>query len=221
MATKTLSDVRAMVRFRGDFRNTVRFPDANVDTEIQAAHAEWYELICESNAGFFDTTTTAPTVANQAYVALPADAWIIRAVDRQEGTEFEPMKQIGIDERNRYGTTTDRPTAFRLTARGADLFPTPNAVYTLRFTYTPVVTPLGDVYPTDFLNSWEEYVVYATLLRLAENEERSGNNWQERVDRQAARIKSAASQRRSSEPEYVPLRDHVMSDLDVDARRWP
>lgn len=221
MATKTLSEVRAAVRFRGDFRNTVRFPDADVDREIQAAHSEWYELVCEANAGFFDTTSTVSTVANQEYVALPANTWVVRGVDRRDGSEWEALSQISIADRNRYSSTTGEPIAFRLTARGADLYPTPNTVYTLRFTYTPVVSSLGDVTPVDFLNSWEEYVIYATLLRLAENEERGRNDWQERVDRQAMRIKSAAGARRSSEPEYVPLRDHVASDLEIDSRRWP
>lgn len=212
---KTLAEVRAIVRFRGDFRNTARFPDANVDTEIQAAHCEWYELVAGVNEGYFDTEANVSTVASQAYVALPAGTWRVRGIDRLDCTEYVPLHQIGVAERNRYGRSTSHPAAWRLTARGADLFPTPDAVYSLRVTYTPVAPDLGA--GTDFYNSWEEYVVYATLLRLALNEERSTGEWQAQVDRQAARIVAAAGGRRSAEPEQIPLMDYYVDD---DARRW-
>lgn len=123
---------------------------------------------------------------------------------------------MGLSDRNRYSSSSDEPRAFRLTARGADLLPTPNAIYTLRVTYTPSAPALGAA--RDFYNGWDEYVLYATLVRLTLNEERQANDWQAQLDRQAERIRGGASQRRAQEPEYIPLRTGY-SEIDFDGWR--
>lgn len=209
MALRSLANIRDDVRFRGDFRNTVRFPDANVNSEIQSAFAEFYELVADTNEGYWDTTGDVTTSIGVGFVALPSDAWRVRAIDRLDasGAVDGQLCQIGIDERNRYGngSINEAPRAYRLTARGADLFPTPDAVYTLRVTYTPLAPTLSAA--REFYNGWDEYVIYATLIRLSEGQERDTSMWQSRVDRQAMRIKSAASGRRQQEPERIPLHD--------------
>lgn len=63
MASKSLADIVAAVRFRGDFRNTVRFPAADLEREVQASFAELYELIANVNEGYWDTDSTVSTVA--------------------------------------------------------------------------------------------------------------------------------------------------------------
>jgi hypothetical protein len=217
MASFSLAQILAAVRYRGDFRDTIRHPNDSVTVEIQAAFAEFYELVASVNEGYWDTSATLSTVANQGYVALPADAWQVRGIDFYDGTNFRELAQIGISERNRYGSTTDEPRAYLLTARGADLFPTPNAVYTLRVTYTPSAPTLSAA--RDFYNGWEEYVIFGALARLEMNEERA-NAWQAQLDRQAMRIKGGASHRRAQEPEYIPLRTGSgLSDLEIDGRR--
>lgn len=218
MASKSLADILASVRYRGDFRDTIRHPDASLTVEVQAAFAEFYELVASVNEGYWDTSANVPTVANQGYVALPADTWQVRGIDFLDNPGFRELPQIGISERNRYGTTTDEPRAYRLTARGADLFPTPNAIYTLRVTYTPSAPTLAA--SRDFYNGWEEYVLYGALVRLSLNEERSAGEWQAQLDRQIQRIRGGASHRRAQEPEYIPLRTGSgISDLEIDGRR--
>lgn len=216
MASFSLAQILAAVRYRGDFRDTIRHPDSSVTVEIQAAFAEFYELVASVNEGYWDTSATLSTVAGQGYVALPSDVWQVRGVDFLDGLDYRQLDQIGVSDRNRYSNTNDEPVAFRLTARGADLFPTPNAIYTLRVTYTPSAPTLSAA--RDFYNGWEEYVIFGALARLEMNEERS-NAWQAQLDRQAARIHASASHRRAQEPEYIPLR-HGLSDLDIDERRW-
>lgn len=214
--TKTLAELNAIVRFRGDFRNSIRFPDVNVNSEIQAAFGEFYELVADVNEGYWDTTGTALTTASTAFVALPADAWRVRAIDRFETPDYIELVQIGISDRNWFSATTDKPRAYRLTARGIDLYPTPDAIYTLRVTYTPTAPVLSVA--REYYNGWEEYVIYGALIRLAENEERDTSEWQNRVDRQAARIKGAASGRRQQEPERIPLCEGW--DSDMADERW-
>lgn len=216
MSAKSLTDLLAIVRFRGDFRNTIRFPDANLTTEIQAAFAEVYELIADTNEGYWDTLGTVPTVASTAFVALPSDAWRVRKISRLDGTDYIPMMQIGIDDVDSFSTSsTGRPVAYRLTARGADLYQTPDAVYTLRVIYTPLAPTLSAA--REWYNGWEEYVVYGALVRLTLNEERSSGDWKGELADARARVVRGASGRKSQQPEYLVLHDGC-DDFDRDAR---
>jgi hypothetical protein len=220
--TKTLAEITSIIRFRGDMRNTVRFPDANIATEAQAAFAEGYELVVQQNEGFYDTTANVTTSANTAFVALPAGppvCWIVRAIDRLEGTDYVPVPRIGVKDRNKYGSTTGKPVAHRLTARGIDLYPTPDAVYTLRVTYTPVA-PTLDTTAREFYNSWEEYTVFGALVRLYDNQGRDSSVWQKQLAAQADRIRRGADQRDASGPEYLNLREGWSNEDADDVDRW-
>jgi hypothetical protein len=138
MSTRYLSDLVQTVRDRGDYRNPVKFTDEIITREVQAAFAELYQIITGVNEGYFDTTATLTTTANVAYVALPSDSWRVRAIDRIDSSGCPVLlDQVGIDQRNRYGITASCPVAYRLTARGVDLYPTPDQAYTLRLLYTP------------------------------------------------------------------------------------
>jgi hypothetical protein len=218
--TKNLTDLIGILRFRGDMRNTVRFPDANLTTELQAAFAEGYELVVQQNEGFFDTTSNVTTTNSVGFVALPAGppvCWIVRAIDRQEGADWVPIPRVGVKDRNRYGTTNGRPVAHRLTARGIDLYPTPDATYTIRVTFTPVAPTLGAT-QIEFYNSWEEYSLNGALVRLYDNQGRDSSLWQRQLAAQAARIMKGADNRDASGPEYLNLREGWDSDENDD--RW-
>lgn len=209
--TKTLAQLITITRNRGDLRSTVRFPESLLTQELQAAFAEGYELVVELNEGFYDTTANVTTANGVAFVALPADAWITRALDRIDGSDFIPMPRIGIKDRNRYGSTTGRPCEHRLSARGIELYPTPDAVYTLRVTYTPVA-PTLDTTAREFYNSWEEFSVFGALVRLYDNMGRDASAWRTSLEQQRARITKAASSRNSTGPEYLNLREGFGDD---------
>lgn len=205
MAVKTTASVRDAIRFRGDFRNTKRFPDANITVEMQASFTELYQAIAKENEGFFDVYGTVTTTANVDFVALPANTWLVRAIDLLEsnGQRFTEMRAVGIKDRNRYSLIPGRPEAYRLTARGADIYPTPDGVYTLRVLNTPSAPTMGDTF--DFYNGWEEYVIYATILRLALNEEADRAPWIAERDRARAIAITGANGRRSQSPQLLPL----------------
>jgi hypothetical protein len=217
--SKTLADIEAIVRARGDFRNSQRFPPAYVQTEIQAAFGEFYELIADANEGYYDTTGTVTTTASVDFVALPVGAWRVRGVDRLDGGDWVPLVQVGIADRTRYGTQLEQPSGYRLTSRGADLYPTPDAVYTLRFIYTPIA-PTLDATAREFYNGWEEYTVYGALVRLALNERRDASDWQQQLGFQRERIQRASAGRRSQGPETLPLREGWGGIDDIGIGRW-
>lgn len=203
----TLAEIRNAVRFRGDYSNTRKFSDVDLNNEIQKSFAEFYELVDSVNEGWWDTQGTVTTTANVAYVALPTGTWRVHAVDRLDGTVYESMDQVGRSLRNAYDNSTGKPQAYRLTARGIDLLPTPDAVYTIRVLYTPTAPLLVESQPRDFLNSWDDFVIVSTLLKLDAREQRPLNDRLTVLAALEARIKAGASQRKQQEPEYLNLRE--------------
>lgn len=211
--TKNLSDMITLVRERGDLRNTNRFPDSYITKELQAAFGEGYQIVAQAHEGFYDTDTTTPTVANQAYVAAPTGAWRILAVDRLDGTSYVSVPRVGVKDRNRF-TTTGKPEGHRLTARGIDLYPTPDAVYTLRVIYTPVA-PTLDTTQREFYNGWEEYALYGALVRIYLNQNRDASEWEKQLGRAAGVLTQGAAERNASGPEYLNLFDPDGADWDL------
>lgn len=207
MSAISRATLRQTIRNRGDYTNTRRFSNDYLNTEIQNAFGKFYQLVSECNEGWWDTTGNVATVASQAYVALPTDCWTVRAVDRLDGTDYVELLQIGIGERNRYGSTTGKPNAYRLSARGAELYATPDAAYTLRVTYTPKAPDLTESATREWYNGWEDYVIEETLLQLDKREQRPLGERMATLDRIIAAVKSGASQRRRQEPEYLNLRE--------------
>jgi hypothetical protein len=210
MATKTREQIRDRVRFIGSYENSVKFTNALVNDEIQAALGELYEVMADANEGIFDAAASASTVAAQDYVALPSDFWRLRGVDILIAGKYRELRQIGIADRNRFQTASGRPEAYR-TAAGSTrgrivLYPTPNAVETLRFVYTPTCPVFAsDADTFEFYQGYDDYVVVATLLRLDQREERQLGERQQELARITARIIKASSQRRAAEPELIPL----------------
>jgi hypothetical protein len=206
--TKSLDDIRTIVRNRGDMRNTVRFPNSVIDPEIQAAFGEFYGLVVAANKGFYDTEATTPTVAAQPFAPLPAvtpPVWVIRGVDLLDGGDYVPLGKFGIKDRNRFGTSTQgKPRMWRRTARGLDLLPTPNAIYTLRVVYTPSAPQL-DATQREYYNGWEEYAIFGALIRLGGTEHNDASEWRQQIDRTAARVRTEASDAEADGPEHLNL----------------
>lgn len=205
MTALALSDLITVVRNRGNLRNTVRFPDSVLTTEIQAAFGEFYGLVVRAHQGFYDTETTISTVAAQPYVALPTGTWAVRAVDLLDGGDYVSLVKVGIKDRNRYGSSTqDKPRAYRPSARGLELYPTPNAVYTLRLTYTPVA-PTLDATQREFYNGWEEYAINGALIRLCGTQHADAALWIKVITATEARITAEANEHAVQGPELLQL----------------
>lgn len=214
VVTKTLAQLIAIVRNRGDLRNTNRFPDSVISPELQAAFGEGYELIADVNEAYFDTSATVITDPGAGSISLPTGTWRVRAIDRLDGTEYVNLPRVGLKDRNRWGATAGKPEAHRLSAAGIELFPPPDTAYTLRVWYTPVA-PTLDTTAREYYNGWEEYSIFGALLRLYEQQNRDAKEWQAQVDRQRERLTRAASERNASGPEYLNLFEPDGADWDL------
>ncbi len=210
MPSFSLSQLRSAVRTLGDYDNSAVMTDAFVDDSINKALAELFELVTDAFEGYYTTTGTVTTADGEETVALPADFYDLRALDRDLGDNaFEPLERITLAQSYRYAGSSI-PRAYMLhggTAPGTiRLWPIPNDAYDLRITYDPLFSPLVDDEDTfDFRNGWEEYVIQAALLRLDQREERPLGDRMQVIERSKARIVAAAKKRDSAGPEYLTL----------------
>lgn len=210
MSAIDLATLRAAVRFRGDYQNTSKFPNADVDREIQASFAEFYELVADTYEGYWDTSSNVTT--QRATIPLPADVWRVQGIDRLDGDQYVELRQIGPGDRNRFTTETGTPIAYRLMAAGPLLFPAADTTYTYRITYIPLAPALQESNAREWFNGWENLVINLTLLKLDQREQKPLNERLAVIDRERARIVSGASKRKSQEPEYLNLREYVPLD---------
>jgi hypothetical protein len=204
--------LRTTIRFRGDYQNLRKFPNADVDKEIQLSFSEFHELVDEAHEGWWDTEMTLTTTASVAYVALADTVWRVQGVDILDSGDYRQLAQIAIGQRNRWGSQAGEPEAYRTSARGIELLPTPDAAYTLRLMHTPRAPLLAVSQPREWYNGWEDYVITSTLLKLDERESKPTVERERALDRVAKRIRSAASKRRQQEPEYLNLRESDIVD---------
>ena len=219
MSATSLATLRTRVRQLGNYENSTRFTDAFLNDQINAALAELYELVADVNEGYFDVVGSLTTTSGVDTVALPADFWRCRGIDIQDAAAalWVELRQVGLQERNRYQLSNGVPVAFRIAAGGTRgqlvLYPTPGAAYPLRLLYEPtraVLSADGD--SVEDYNWWSDYIVTAALLRCDEREQRPLGDRAQKLDAVRKRIVSGASRRRESEPEYLIPRGRGLPD---------
>jgi hypothetical protein len=223
--TTTLALLRTAFRNRGEYNNSATMTDAMVLDFLNAAIAEVHNMLVMKSGDYFLTDTTIPTVANQDYIAMPADFFKLRALDLEvSSTEKYPLQVWPVEDRLRY-RGTGRPTRYRVRGTGAAsgtsarcvLGPTPNAIYTLRLHYYPAAVALSadaDVY--DGINGFEEAVLELALYRADKREGRpSTAERMAEYTRLMGVFTSAADQRDNSGPQHlVPVRGYYDADED-------
>jgi hypothetical protein len=219
MSAISRATLRSTIRSRGDYTNVRRFPDTYLNTEIQTAFNRFWGIVDEAHQGWWDKDDTISTVNAQAYVALPTDAKAVKAIDRLDGSDYIEMPQVSLGERNRFGSTRSTPIAYRLSARGAELYPTPNGIYTLRVTYSPKPATLDEDTTREWYEGWEDFVIEKTLLELDSREQKPLQDRLIKLDAAEKALRAGTNARRQQEPEYLNIREYDDSDIYNDGFR--
>lgn len=208
MTAKNLNELNAIVRFRGDYTNKIKFADSDVNNEIQTAFQKFWQIVDDTNEGWCVIEGNVTTAASTQFVALPEDCWRVRGIDIVIGSEYQKLKRIGLESRNSYGVTAGEPDAYRLSYRGIELYPTPSIAYTLRVTYSPFAPALAAALRREWFNGWDDYVINCALVELHRREgDPRLNDRIAAMERAGAIVVSGAAKRDSAGVEYLPLPD--------------
>jgi hypothetical protein len=205
MTAVTLETFIERIREVGDYWNEDVFPDTFITRQVNTAIGEYSDLLDEAWEGYRDKTGTVVTVAATATVALPADHLKARAVAILVNGQYQPLDRYAIGQTYLYGAESGQPRGYMLVGANLELFPTPDAVYTLRLRYVPTSTVLAATQSIDVPNGWEDWIIYKALAVLDDREERDVAPRLAVCDRIEARIRSAAKQRDTAGPRYVPF----------------
>lgn len=207
MTALSRKQIRSTIRSRGDYTNVRRFTEEYVNTEIQTAFGHAWRIVDEAHQGWWDTDGAVVTTIGAAFVALPADAKVVKAIDLLDGGEYTELPQVGLEHRNRFGTSTGKPVAHRLSARGVELTPAANAVYTIRVTYTPKPPQLTENEQREWYDGWEDFVIEKVLWELDSREGKSLADRTMKLEAAEKTLRASSHQRRQTEPEYLRLRE--------------
>lgn len=216
MSAISRATLRQSIRFLGDFKNVKRFPSTDINTIIQQKFDRFWAIVDEAHQGWWDKEGTITTVTGQAYLALPTDCKAVKAMDRLDGSDYVEMVQVGLSERNRWGSSRGKPQAYRLSSRGLELYPTPDAAYTLRVIYTPKPDTLDEDTTHEWYEGWEDYVLNAVILELKTREGMPLGDYADKLIAAEKALRASTSQRRQAEPEYLRLCEYDGIDLNDD-----
>jgi len=152
---------------------------SNLSDEIKLAILSAIEYYGKRRWWFNETSATLATVGSTAYVALPSD---FIEMDRLEitNTTNTPLKPVDINDLLSWrsnNTTTNVPTDYCLYQNRIELYPTPNAVYSLPIHYVKSLTVLSADTDTNlWLTDMEELVRLHAKKDLYANKIRDTNS---------------------------------------------
>lgn len=207
MTAIQLSTMRDRVKRIGGWVYSTVITSALVDEQINDAVGEYCDMLDATWEGYRDVTgANISTVANTATVALPTDFLKARAVDIRIDGRWYPLTRLTVKLTYGYDDSTGQPTGYRIQGSLVELFPTPDAVYAIRLRYVPAADVLvDDTDSIDIPNGWEKWIIYTVLAVLFDREERDASAARAVVEQIRQRVSSAAAERNTAEPEYIPM----------------
>lgn len=204
MTAIALSTFCDLTRSLGGYPNSRVFTNAVLTPWVNAAIGDYCDLLDDQQKGWRDTTPTGVTVASTATVALPTGTMSVRRVDIFVDGEWLGLDRLDPGMANS-SSTTGVPRGYLHVGSNLELFPTPDAVYPLRFRIVPAVTKLvadGDTF--DVPNGWEDFIVHLVLLRCYRRERRDSTDLLNDIGTIRARIVRATDKKDTSGPAYLP-----------------
>lgn len=145
--------------------------DPELISYIDQAYGLYYGTLVEADPAFYQVKTTFVTVAGTEGYALPAAWWGTMHLGILIGGHYSKLERLNVDEVFDY-PTNGRPRKYQIEGGQIALYPTPDAVYTLKHIYVPVWTALtAGAQAIDGLLGNEELIELEAAIRLKEKEE--------------------------------------------------
>lgn len=138
----TLAEMTTMIRQRCDLEGSTHVTDGEIQTLISSAVAQLHSILVNSGLRYYESEDPVTTVAGTATYALPAAYFGTVGVDYVEASGTRrALVEFMAQDRN-YFTSTGQglPQAYAVVGANLVLYPTPNAVYSVKHVYIPQPT---------------------------------------------------------------------------------
>ena len=224
MAVNTLLQLRTQVRQRANMENSQFVTDAELNSYINLAIAELYDLmVSKYGEDYFFTSYDLPLqIATEAYT-LPTDFYKLLGVDLMiDATRKIRLRRFEFAERNRVDyALTLREIDLRYRLRGNTIIFSPItnvSQRTIRISYIPRYVYLGgDTDTFDGYNGWEEYVIVRAAIKCLMKEESDVSALAQELMLLEKRIEAMADNRDAQSPTRVYDNNTIWEFYDI----WP
>lgn len=205
-ATVTLLSMRTDVAVRGGYENSADITPAILNTFINEAVKQVWDILKSKRDDMLVTSTTLPTVIGVDATALPPTFYQLRKLeiaDSSAPSGWRRLRQTSLDVSHQYAQLFGKRYRYRLQGPSIVLHPTPQAIETLRIFFIPTAPQLaadGDTF--DGVNGYEDLVFQLALFRCRDRQEQDLASCTREIARLTAQI-SSASDGRDVEPFYL------------------
>ena len=173
-------EIRTLVREHVNEATAGFWSDATLNTHINTANKKLNATIAALDEDFFTVSATFSTAATTKSYSLPSDFRFMRRLERYNASD--PNDIVKIDEirfpRTEMGNewpfgANGEPRRYVLRGNQIDLYPIPDAVYTLRIYYDQRQETFSDDSdtPTSPADFHEMIAIYAAILAKQKNNE--------------------------------------------------
>lgn len=217
MTTKSLTQLTLEVRERSDNEisptdNADPFvSDAELQNYLNNSIGDLWDTVTEANADQrYDTEFVFSTASNTDTYPLPADFYKLSGVDANIAGFTYTLYSFPWAERNRFANLTapgwirGSRLYYRLRQDNIVFSPIPDGLYTVTLHYVPEPVQLTTGADTiDFPNSWHEWLVLDSAIKVLTKEESDPQVLLMEKTRVENRIRNAAPRRDDANPQTV------------------
>lgn len=166
-----VSDIIAGARERANDKNARLADDPTMIKYVETAYGKYYQLLSDADPAYYQIDTNFQTVAGTKLYPLPTGWFGTMHVGRLSGVHYVRLSRIAGDEVLDY-SLTGQPCYYQVESAQMALYPTPDAVYTIRHIYVPTWTKITLATQTiDGLMGNEELIELELAIRLKGKEE--------------------------------------------------
>jgi hypothetical protein len=211
--TVTLADLKLRARERADMVNSNFISDSELNSFVNSAYSELYDLIVSRFEDYYTTSTSATVASGASSIPLPSDFYKFRGLDRAINAstgDYYSVDKFNFRERNSRNrgllTSTRGVTSveYRLVGSVIELTPENSAPGTYKLWYVPTFTRLTtDTDTVDGINGYEEYIVVDAAIKMLSKEESDVSVLVAEKRVLAQRIEDMAQQRDMDQAEVI------------------
>lgn len=220
--TLTLADMRERVRQLGSYERSADITDALLNSFINAAIADVWDLFVNSNDDRY-LTYVPLSATDESHFALPGNFYKLRKVELTDGSDTYELKRVDL-ERTHLMRSTVSAGNYRYRETTSELVihpspPSPPAAYLdIAIYYWPCAAVLSDDSQTwDGINGFEDLVICHALRKCLVRHKLPTTEVDTDIVRLSARIKSSLD-RRGAEPFYLIPQPSI--DTDEGGEPW-
>ncbi len=163
----TRAQINTLVLSWLDDANGGYFTPAQVNVWINLAHRQVQMMLLQAGQNYYMKPAETLTVSGQADYVLPADFVMehrLEVVVTGSGTneDRQKLEAITTNQQDLISISTGIPSSYYIKKDRVTLSPCPQAAYTLRIYYSPLVADLGS--DSDVPDVPEQYMEYVALL---------------------------------------------------------